>query len=94
MKTYRVIRNTWGYKGRYWTEGETVELENYEVPPKHFELVKGAEVKKPIVLEDQVALSQLNKSKKTTSGFAYQTNKVNTGEIKTSADKSKMSMVK
>jgi len=44
MVRYRVIRDTFGFKGGYWTEGQIVDLQDDEVPPKHFERLDGREV--------------------------------------------------
>ena len=43
MKRYRVIRDNFGFKGGYWTEGQIVDLQDDETPPKHFEPLDGKE---------------------------------------------------
>lgn len=42
MRVYRCDKNCYGFKGRYWKEGQTVSLMDAEpTPPAHFSLVSG-----------------------------------------------------
>ncbi len=44
MKMYVASRANYGYQGRYWRSGETVEWrEGMPKPPEHFRLVVGTE---------------------------------------------------
>ena len=45
MLKYKVVRDCHGFKGRYWTEGEIVDLPEGDNPPRHFVLLSdlGAE---------------------------------------------------
>ena len=36
MAKYRVERNCFGFKNRYWCAGEEVELSEKDKPPRHF----------------------------------------------------------
>lgn len=88
MKTYKVIRATVGYKGRYWNEGEIVELEDSDTPPIHFELVKGTQPKiKPKT--DEIAFSQVGIPPKPTHGFAYQAEETAPKRMSTFSDSKK-----
>ena len=40
---YRVIRNCYGFKGRYWEKDQIVEVDNTEIPPEHFEKIQQLE---------------------------------------------------
>lgn len=39
MKKYIIATTCHGYKGRMWEEGQIVELEDDDNPPRHFKLV-------------------------------------------------------
>lgn len=39
MKEYKVLRNNYGYKGRYWEEGKIVKFEDDDKPSHHFQLL-------------------------------------------------------
>lgn len=45
-KKWRAVRNSWGYKGRYWAEGQEIVLDSDDKPNKHFELI-GTYVENP-----------------------------------------------
>lgn len=36
MTKYKVIRDTHGFQGRYWNQGDIVDLDEAEKPPRHF----------------------------------------------------------
>ncbi|MBL0320285.1 MAG: hypothetical protein IPP74_13495 [Alphaproteobacteria bacterium] len=37
---YRVIRNCYGFKGRYWSKDQIVEVDGSEIPPEHFDKIE------------------------------------------------------
>ncbi len=70
MSKYIVTRDNYGFKGKYWTEGEIVELANGENPPRHFKVLESSDIKPPKA-EAPLALSQLNmESDKPKTGMA------------------------
>jgi hypothetical protein len=34
---YKVLRNCYGFQGRYWEKGQVVDLDPTSKPPEHFE---------------------------------------------------------
>ena len=55
MKTWKAIRTCHGFMGRYWREGDTIDLDDDVVPPRHFQFIseqKGKMVDKPKVIHD------------------------------------------
>jgi hypothetical protein len=44
---YRVLRDTYGFKGRFWAKGEVVEIDPKEKPPRHFAPVNKPTPKEP-----------------------------------------------
>lgn len=75
MSKYIVIRDNYGFKGRYWTEGEIVDLDKGEIPPNHFEILKDSYVE-PVQVVEKIAFSQLNtESNVPKTGMAFDPSK-------------------
>lgn len=46
---YRAIRNSYGYQGRLWHEGDIIDVgPKDEKPNKHFELIPGQQVEEAV----------------------------------------------
>lgn len=71
MSKYIVTRDNYGFKGKYWTEGEIVELASGENPPRHFKVLESSDIKPPKKAEAPLAFSQINmESEKPKTGMA------------------------
>ena len=46
---YKVINSCFGFRGRYWTAGEVVDLDPSENPPRHFVPLEEVPVEAPRV---------------------------------------------
>lgn len=79
---YKAIRSNYGFRGKYWYEGDIVEIDKDEKVPHHFEPINGKEIK-VAVKDDVVALSQLHATPKVNSGFAYQASETSAKTVRT-----------
>lgn len=66
---YKVKQDCYGYKRRYWTAGQIVDLSDNETPPHHFEKVLGAVVA-PEPPKEVKTLSEIGKPPVITTGMA------------------------
>lgn len=58
---YLVLRDCYGFKGRYWNAGTVVELDESENPPHHFQKIEKAPEPKPAEKEIKT-FSELQKA--------------------------------
>lgn len=71
---YRVIRDCFGFKKRYWKQGDIVEFPDNEEVPCHFEKLL-RDVVAPEPVKETMALSELGKIPVATTGFMAGVNK-------------------
>lgn len=55
MKTWKAIRKSFGFQGRIWEEGQTVNLSDDVTPPHHFVLADGKAVSESKEVNDPMA---------------------------------------
>lgn len=47
MAKYEVLRDCYGFMGRYWEKGDIVEIDSKNNPPHHFKLVSDSTIPSP-----------------------------------------------
>lgn len=52
MAKYEVLRDCYGFQGRYWEKGEIVEINPKDNPPHHFKKIEGKSVASVVSSEE------------------------------------------
>lgn len=61
MKKYLVKKTNYGFRGRYWVEGQIISFDDDVVPNKHFELITSA-TKMPVPEKEQISPATLSQA--------------------------------